>query len=298
MGDQAEGLRIMNRLSQSVELSAEERLDFEAAVSRMQDHAGSALLSLRTEGTGVESLLDGVLQLLKSNEETIAIIPGTHTVLFRYAGEEKSHEIFVDVDQLLELAFQAPATLKFDPRFSGSTLYIDDTLHDFPTSLSLHHKAGEHQLKLMKNDREVLQKKLKLKPGEEHMVTFPSPAVIVQSDTSRAQPQTWILPTALIATGAGLIAGGIYFHDQASVNASSVNDLKPAADSHVYSMSQNEAVSRYDDSQLQSQTAATLFVLGGATISGAILWTWLSPDTPGAATVGLSGDSLWLQGSF
>jgi len=298
IGDQVEGLRIMNQLSQSTDLSAEERLDFEAAVSRMQDHAGSAQLNLRTEGTGIETLLDGTPRLLKSAEETISIVPGSHSVVFRYAGEEKVHEIFVDIDQLLELSFQAPATIKFDPGFSGSILYIDDTLYDFPTSLTLQVKAGAHQLKLMRQDREVLKKKLVLKPGEEHFVASPPPTAIARSEIRGAQTKTWILPTALVATGASLIAGGVYFHDQASVNANSVNDLKPAADSHVYSMSQDEAVSRYNDSRLQNRTATALFVLGGATISGALLWSWLSPDAPPAAAVGLSHDSLWLQGSF
>jgi len=303
LGDEAEGLRIMNTLSRSKGFSSEERLDFEAAVSRMRDHAGIANLNFRIEGQEVRVIVNGESKVPESPQYSLSLVPGSHAITFQHGKDEKTHDIYLEANQFMELTYEAPATIKLDKKFKGHILRINDLAVTLDDSMAIQWKAGQSQIKVEKEGLEIIAKNLALSPGQTITLDYPThqtrPVASTTSSAIGSDRNTWLIPTLMGISGTGLIAGGIYLHDQASTNAKALDQLKPTANNKVYSMSQSEALARYHDSQRQSRSALILYSVGGAALSGAILWAlWPNNPIESQATLHFGAESLFIQGHF
>ena len=305
LGDEAEGLRIMNTLSRSKGFSSEERLDFEAAVSRMRDHAGIANLNFRIEGQDVRVIVNGESKVPESPQYSLSLVPGSHAITFQYGKDEKTHDIYLEANQFMELTYEAPATIRLDKKFKGHTLHINDRLVALDDSMEIQWRAGESQIKVEKEGKEIVAKKLLLNPGKTITLSYPAPqpksvaSPTATATATRPIQSPWLIPSLMGIAGTGLIAGGVYLHDQASTNAKALDQLKPTANNKVYSMSQSEALGRYQDSQRQNRSALILYSLGGAALSGAILWAlWPKAHSESQTTLHFGAESLFIQGNF
>ncbi len=288
-GDQAEGVRIMERLAASAAIAPEQAREFGAALGRMLKRAGRARVRVETDRAGVIARLDG--ETLGATEMTSGreVLPGSHHVEL-VDGEHVLRRTLRVLPGAIETVAYAPRGTVEIAGVAGDALVLVDGRALAERGPGRHElAAGRHSIKVVSGNRTVLSRVVDLQPGAHELLQRPDEPAADEEPPQAGQAPTASEPATrqgrslwpLVVGGGGLLvaAGGVALHLSAPASGSPV----PAEGGVVSTSAQGDAVAGEDEGAGQRTAAYVLYGVGAAAVAGGALWYLLDDPVPEAA---------------
>ena len=281
-GDQAEGVRIIERLAASAAIEPKQKREFEAALGRMLKRAGRARVRVETERVGVHAKVDG--KALTATEMTSGreVLPGSHRVEILDGEKVLRRTVRVLPGAIEAVTYSPRGVVEIAGVAEDALVFVDGRAlaRRGPGRLEL--PAGSRSVKVVSGNRTVLSRIVDLKPGAHEMLVLeegpPESSSVPPPEPRPEAPPEGRSAWPFVVGGGGLLAavGGAVLH----LTAAEGESRSPADGGVVSTSAQGDALAAGDDGSGQRTAAYVLYGVGGAAVTGAVLWYLL--QDPGA----------------
>ena len=280
LGDQAEGLRIMELLSLRRGIGAREREDFRAAAARMRSKADMAPLTVVVFEPGFVVRVDGGEPMdAFVGARTVAVLTGSHEVEAVGGSGALRRHFRVEQGAGARAYFPEVGVALLEPARPGASLEIDGKATQCIASRFCPVPTGEHRLELRAGGQVLWSRKTSLRAGEELLVgASPAPPLTVSEPTSEALVPMWAKHVS--AVGGAVAAGAAaWLHVSAESDAS---DLKAelSASGPLELSGQDQALRDRDSVHDRRVAAGVLYGAGGLLLGAALLGYLLDDPAP------------------